>query len=467
MGTALCLWQCGQSPTVAVPQDGVIYIRGPVAELDFVVAGRSIFDPLAGTFDESATASDRARGVFDFMRHNFHVFPMQANQTVSQYLYGYGAGLCGEQSRVMVVLWNRYNLDARLLALPRHTLASVKVGDDWQLFDAQHHVDYSALAQQPLDMTALQAGTFTPPAVLDPIGYAWSHMLTLLQEDVQTIPVVGLDVPPPSMALANGQALVIRQRQSHEPVTLPSLDIKQAEGRDNLVPLYFAELTQTFQAGQQSRFQMGLPVLAIDAPKDAVFLHPTVQDEQWVFQPLARKAVLHRSEAFSIQMPRAGKVRITYAMAAWAGERLFAADSVVVPEVGTIHPSAITEPKVWFTQSDIPTHIQHGDELNLTLTLHWRDLQKKSPQSFTVHWEQLVSGLPVEADQRLSAQTWVWMPQRDGADGQRSFQIKVTANRNAFQAYRPQGYLSYQARLTGPYIPAGKNHAAWHFQINE
>ena len=447
--------------------DQYLVIQGPAPKLDLQVDGRSVFEVIPANGSEK----DRVEAIFRFMSEEYT--PWNADVTIpeSALFYGYGFGMCGEQSRIMARLWFEHGVKSRVVSLPRHVMAEAEVDGVWQLFDAQHRMDFSSFLNQPVSLATIREKPDVLPEGIDPIGVTWEHMLEVYLADGNepNYGLIGHGSTVPVLDLTAQQQLMIRPRPTGTHYPLRLLEPNERPRLDNLLPFYELVLTHRFDDDSMAELLTWLPILDVrfeDGQPER--LHKDRAEEVNLVDPQVESygAILAgHSGKLLAQMPAGGTMHVTYALAGWVGNRLFSSDTGVryhttgqrdrEPQAWRNDPS---RPEISLKNITLPDadEIAFRQTVPVQVTLQWERLTSSTPLMFELIMDEMVSDLPLQNMRLVDRVVFAWDPQLHGRDGE----TEITLNWKVvpyYGYYRPHYYRSFVIQVVGPHVTAGKN----------
>lgn len=445
---ALNLPQVGQG-------DNTLRVSGVRGALVFEVEGVNLFD--AVPLNSQETAEQSADRVFDFVSREIVVWENPSGHDLGDALYGYGFGLCKRESGILLALWRRHGIKGRLVSWPKHVMSEAYLDGHWQVFDAQHRLNYSKFMKKPVCFEDLAQAETLQGSGLDPIGYGHGYLRDLFA-------LASVDKEPkrdtydsPGLKLDANQTLWIRPRSSIATHDLP-LPEKDRETRDrtHLIPLYELVLEHRFGSGE-AHLSTGLPLLGLDweGGSDLQARLPfgrAIKD----FEQLKG-----RSKTVIFRMDEGARLEVAYALANWVGERLFRALAQDRLKLKTSHGQGVVQLSktsaalIQISEFDISPPSQDGTR-QLQVTLSWENMTAAEPQNYQLYLDVLSSDLTLEVWRYLQNWEWRWHPGKDGPRGQTHFSFPWKPEKTA-GPYRPAHVRTLLAHVKGPGVVAGKN----------
>ena len=458
-GLLFLLKQTAPLEMLRLPQadqnDNTLLVSGIQGELVFEVGGVNLFDAVPVNSQETPRQS--ADRVFDFVSREIVVWNNPPDLDLGKAIYGYGFCLCNRESDILLALWRRHGIEGRLVSWPKHVMSEAYLGDSWQVFDAQHQVKFSQLLQKPVCFEDLaQAKALQGPG-LDPIGYGYGYLRDLYTQASPKKEPKNKKFNYPVLKLGLNQTLLIRPRPS-----LPSHGLvlegkdKATRDRTHLIPLYELVLEHRFDS-REAHLSTGLPLLGLDWEEG----HNLTARLPFGLPIKDLDQLKGRARTVIFQMDEGAKLKVTYALANWVGERLFRALAQGKLKLKTSHGLGEvqlmngSEAVVQLAEFDISAPSQ-GSTRQLHVTLSWENMQGSEPLNYQLYLDELSSDLPLEVWQYLQNWEWRWRPEMDGPRGQARFSFPWKPEK-ATSPYRPASVRTLLAHLKGPGVPAGKN----------
>ncbi len=437
-----------------------IVLEGPLKNPDLLVDGVSIFDPVPLTGAESE--QEVADKVYEFVRDSFYVWNAPQGKKLGTYLYGYGYSLCHMQSKVLAALWHQRGVSGRIVSWPKHTMAEAKVDGQWLLYDPQHRVHYTRLLERPVSFQSLQENLDIIKDI-DPVGYGGEYWRDLIRRAEVDKDPVRKALPKPNLSLTSGQRLVIEPRVTESPFALPSSPAPDTQPRSHLIPLYEVTLHHEFQSSK-AKFLTGLPILGISGNRDRE-ISVTVSGGE------SRKGTVGEISNFvhgetrkiQIQAPVGSQLSITYALAAWCGDRVFKKDKEsyeLTLRSDDGGGGLQVKPKLASPSIHLSSLVQSKEDPFLFHTLlSWRHFDKGS--EYQIFVDELSSSFPLEAWRHLDQRLWTWNEEADPPEGSALLQFRWQPG--AGGPYRPEKYRTLLLSARGPGLASGSIRKTTHF----
>ena len=446
-----------------------IEVTGAFKNLRLHVDGKDIFDPVKQ--DPSKSEAQNAERVFRFMSQSFFIWNAPNGLSLSEYLYGYGYGLCGMQSRVMSALWQEHGVDARIVAWPRHTMAEARVEGQWRIFDAQHRVDFSEINNHSVSFLDIQQKPSLTPEGLDPIGYHSSYLRDLFGKADVDYSANRDRLTRPNFSLKEGQTLKIRPRQSISDFTVPIAATPDTAKRTHVIPLYEVSIHHQFN-GQPVTLHTGLPISGLRFNGSGPLEARVEKGQNHSGEPQEISAALSGETRPVKFQAKSGELVLVWHLAGWCGDRLFKAPAGAIVHAQTDHGAAEITP---VSNNKLPRiHIESIDgfasltgQQSLKIKLKWENIHSDIPLKYQIYLDELSSSLPLEAWQYVVEWQWVWDPETMGSAGETTLTKTWSPPINT-SPYRPGHSRTLLAHLKGPGVINGPtNHLIRHYDFSQ
>ena len=432
-----------------------VRLQGPLMNPDLRVNQVSIFEPVPGIDDLSQ--AEQAEQLYDFVKESIVVWNAPLGRELSTSLYGYGYALCSVESEILAALWHQRNIPGRLVSWSRHTVAEAKIGEQWKCFDAQHQLSFATPEGEPLDFDEVRRKGGFPP--IDPVGYGAAYLTDLYREAEVKRKRVKARLVRPNLSLSATQSITLRKRESTSPFPLPISAQPDTRPRTHLVPLYELSIHHTF-GSEPHTFDPGLPLIGlefkpVEGTKFRVRGGPDLIDPS---PDVANQALHNYTKGLTVSMPERSELVLTYALAAWIGDRIFAADPgstldlITIGEGGSLNLiESDATPRVWIKEF---RGVGKQEQREMSLTLAWENLDPSQPLTFELHLEELSSSLPLELWRPIKIWHGSLSAEETTSHGSRVFLWTGPTDKGA-SPYRPAQFETYLAHLSGPHVVAG------------
>jgi len=442
-------------------------VNGPVGELDFTLDGVSVFQPV--NIPNDTTVTEKAHTIFEFVSKNMPSWNVNSRTNTSGLLFGTGYGMCIDQARVLVALWHRYGIEGRLVTSADHSAAEARIDGTWRFFDPQHHLDHSEKFGSPTSVSDLRALTPPWPFRFDEYGYQtdWLQRTYSGMEPQERVER-WLEIQRPSLALKEGESLVIRARSTISKTALPLSPVPLSKLRAGLINTYELQLKHMFGENAETVcFESGLPLIDIQVKPRSI---QKVKWQRWDERRLSeislsnlQQRMLGSVSPLCLHGSPSSTITVSYALAGWIGDRLLRpptgsqirilADRPCVAE----YISGRNDTIVKLGEVSVVSATGWGQESHARVEIEWKKLE--APTHYQIVVEELASLLLIERLRDLAVFETVLPSNGMSPTGADFINLKWSEpepwpNRGGSEAI--ERYLLI--RLQGHGVVAGKNH---------
>ncbi|MDJ0840424.1 MAG: hypothetical protein QNK37_28195 [Acidobacteriota bacterium] len=437
------------SATVDRPTS-MIEISGHDGPLNILVDDTPLFQTIAP--DPKRSDAETAAEVFRFVSENLFVWNPEGKVSIAGVLYGYGFGMCGMESRILVNLWGQHGIEGRQILWDYHVMAEAFFDNAWHVYDGQHRTDFSALWGKPTSIEDLRAGRAYPEPGLDGIGYSHDVLQEWYTRAEPRLKKGSKWMDEPKLHLKPDHRLRIYPRAGDGALPLPVMMQAQNRTREHLVPGYVLEWSAAV-GKKPLELRPGLPVLAVELPEG---VEGKITTKKARVSAAETRQLRGSTLPMTFHFPQGTQVTVRYALAGWVGDRLFRAGAGISFPDSNANLVLVEDDQPRVIPRDLSIRPQDDKGMvAMEFTVEWRHM-RGDRRDYHFYLDELSSELPFEAWRYVKDWEWFWEADKHGEAGSEKVRISYKPGLG-HSPRRPGRYRTLLVHVTGPGVRAGNN----------
>jgi hypothetical protein len=364
----------------------------------------------------------------------------------------------------LVALATERGISGRLAEVSGHTAAEMRFKERWHLVDIRFGLFPIAVAREPVSLENLRADPSIIPSGMGSTGYDPSFPREVYTSGEPRYEAERARIMRPRLHIEPGQKWIIEPRPTDSPAPLP---LTGNAAREHVLPLYHLSVRHRF-TGDTVTLKTGLPILSLAFDgilgiRQGNTMHLAQDPAQLT------RMVYGKTEPVTFHMEEGAELEVVYALAAWIGDRIFAAEGELsmLGRTGDVEILPIPKGRR-MAVSFAPLKTGRNDDGSVWArsTVTWSQVHQDDLIRYEVVLDELASSLPGEVFQTIERRIWSWNPETMNAFGREVLEWRWEPGTNVSPFRRPSR-RTLLLHVRGAGLSTGVNTRLAHLDITD